>query len=328
MQSTTCIVCDTPCIGEPNGIIGPSMNCPRCGRLWMENDTWRDLRHFYRRASREEIAKFKVLASHVIRRSQPLGENQSLQAITKSTIDEIHRRRLPTPDEQANFLLLWIGDNLPSPEAQRSETELSLSAHIGAGLDGGGLVFIVNELQLARNLITASTYKVEGKPVQFVFGLTFKGWSQYSKLKNEVHESRTAFMAMKFDYEPARIMYEDWFVPAAKAAGFVLRRVDTVARPGLIDVQMMVDIRAAAFVVADLTERSVGAYWEAGFATGLGKPVIHTCEEEAFNREGTHFDTNHHVTIKWSGVNPSRAASDLKAMIRNALPDLAKLSDD
>jgi nucleoside 2-deoxyribosyltransferase len=89
---------------------------------------------------------------------------------------------------------------------------------------------------------------------------------------------------------------------------------------------MMVDIRAAAFVVADLTGASAGAYWEAGFASGLGRPVIYTCEESSFS--DSHFDTNHHVTIKWSAASPERAASDLKAMIRNALPDRAKMTDD
>jgi len=33
-----------------------------------------------------------------------------------------------------------------------------------------------------------------------------------------------------------------------------------------------------------------GAYWEAGYAEGLGKPVIYTCEEAKFV-EASHFDT-------------------------------------
>ena len=90
---------------------------------------------------------------------------------------------------------------------------------------------------------------------------------------------------------------------------------------------MQPPIRAAAVVVADLTERSAGAYWEAGFAAGLGTPVIYTCDARQFSELGTHFDTNHHVTIKWDSDKPDRAASDLKAMIRNALPDMAKMTD-
>ena len=39
-------------------------------------------------------------------------------------------------------------------------------------------------------------------------------------------------------------------------------------------------IRDAKFVIADLTHDNNGAYWEAGYAEGLGKPVIYICEKE------------------------------------------------
>jgi nucleoside 2-deoxyribosyltransferase len=44
-----------------------------------------------------------------------------------------------------------------------------------------------------------------------------------------------------------------------------------------IDDQMRVALRTSRFVVADLTRGNRGAYWEAGFAEGLGRPVIYTC---------------------------------------------------
>ena len=39
-------------------------------------------------------------------------------------------------------------------------------------------------------------------------------------------------------------------------------------------------VRDAAFVISDLTHDNSGAYWEAGYAEGLGKPVIYICEEK------------------------------------------------
>jgi len=204
-----------------------------------------------------------------------------------------------------------------------------VSAAIGAGKGGEGLTYIWNELASRQLLVEGGLAEAPNRETTYVGGLTFAGWSVYEKLKSETRDSRTAFMAMKFNHEPSQRMYEKHFVPAALEAGFVLRRVDTINRPGLIDVQMMVDIRAAAFVVADLTAHSHGAYWEAGFAAGLGKPVIYTCEASDFKSpEGTHFDVNHHVTVLWDEVNPERARSDLKSLIRNALPDIAKLTDD
>ncbi len=69
---------------------------------------------------------------------------------------------------------------------------------------------------------------------------------------------------------------------------------------GIIDNIMRNKIREAAFVLADLTHDNRGAYWEAGYAEGLMKPVIYICEEKKFKKSSTHFDTNHCTTIPWS----------------------------
>jgi len=83
------------------------------------------------------------------------------------------------------------------------------------------------------------------------------------------------------------------------------------------------------FLIADLTHRNPGAYWEAGFAEGLGKPVIYTCRKDIFDdkTKGTHFDTNHHLTVAWEAANLDAAMSKLKDTIRATLPDVAVLTD-
>ena len=89
-----------------------------------------------------------------------------------------------------------------------------------------------------------------------------------------------------------------------------------------------VELRTAKFVVAELTYGNRGAYWEAGFAHGLGKPVFYLCDGARFRRGATHFDTNHHFTILWDTSNMAKAGDELKTAIRFALPGDAKLTDD
>lgn len=86
-------------------------------------------------------------------------------------------------------------------------------------------------------------------------------------------------------------------------------------------------IRSARFVVADLTHDNNGAYFEAGFAEGLGVPVIYTCEAQKFKEKKTHFDTNHMHTVPWDITNLDEAGRLLTATIRNTLPADAKLAD-
>ena len=51
-------------------------------------------------------------------------------------------------------------------------------------------------------------------------------------------------------------------------------------------------MRGARFVIADLSHDNNGAYFEAGFAEGIGLPVVYTCEVKKFEAKKTHFDTN------------------------------------
>jgi nucleoside 2-deoxyribosyltransferase len=97
----------------------------------------------------------------------------------------------------------------------------------------------------------------------------------------------------------------------------------------LIDDRLRVEIRQSRFLLADLTHHNKGAYWEAGFAEGLGKPVIYLCRKDVFEdkSQGTHFDTNHHLTVVWDLENLGEAAEKLKATIRATLPGEAQISD-
>jgi hypothetical protein len=86
--------------------------------------------------------------------------------------------------------------------------------------------------------------------------------------------------------------------------------------------------RTSRFVIADLTHGSAGAYWEAGFGEGLGLPVIYSCEKTAWEKQKTHFDTNHYKTILWDLSNLRNAGDELTATIRATLRTEAKLTDD
>jgi len=135
-------------------------------------------------------------------------------------------------------------------------------------------------------------------------------------------------MAMKFGDEALDNLVENYIKSAVEQTGFELLRLNDLPRAGLIDDRLRVEIRTSRFLIADLTHENAGAYWEAGFAEGLGKPVIYTCEKTKFDRDKTHFDTNHHLTVIWDVENPREAAENLKATIRATLPDEAKLTDN
>ena len=88
------------------------------------------------------------------------------------------------------------------------------------------------------------------------------------------------------------------------------------------------EIRRCRFLIADLSDDNAGAYWEAGFAEGLGKPVIYVCRaKEGGVEKRTHFDANHRHTVRWDLSTLDETAKRLKAVIRNTLLGDAKQDD-
>ena len=135
-------------------------------------------------------------------------------------------------------------------------------------------------------------------------------------------------MAMKFDDPELDSVVATCFVPAVQKAGFELRTLRDAQPCGVIDDQMRVALRNSRFVLADLTHGNHGAYWEAGFAEGLGRPVIYTCRRHEWEAQRTHFDTNHLVTIVWDPANLKPAEEQLIATIRATLPSEATMEND
>ncbi|MBN4050114.1 hypothetical protein JYT17_00670, partial [Nitrospira defluvii] len=162
-------------------------------------------------------------------------------------------------------------------------------------------------------------------------GLTYKGWERFEELNLGHFNSKKAFMAMQFGEPELDDIFDKHFKRAVGDTGYDLQSLLDRPKAGLIDDRMRVEIRRSRFLICDLTHNNRGALWEAGFAEGLGKPVIYTCEESVFDstdpESRPHFDTNHHLMVKWNSNNPEQAVEKLKETIRETLPGEAKFSD-
>jgi hypothetical protein len=229
---------------------------------------------------------------------------------------------LPTPARQLDNLIIWIGDHQEACSDGVFIEPYPVAAWIGALIDRENPGAAIDWLNSTPQFSEA----ISGVPDVGV-SLTFAGWQRYEVLKRTVVDGREAFIALRFNDVGVDHAVETCFKPAALRAGFNLRRMTDGQGAGLIDDQMRVAIRTAKFVIADLTLGSHGAYWEAGFAEGLGKPVIYTCRNDDWTQHKSHFDTNHLVTVVWDPTNLTKAERELAAAIRATLPSDAKMQD-
>ncbi|WP_157572302.1 hypothetical protein [Nevskia soli] len=242
-----------------------------------------------------------------------------------TTIETIVKQPLPRPREQADLFIRWLAENVPGP-GETVWVQPSTHSSIMGAKSPAGFGLVLRHL-FDVGLVTGKMSEAIGAPGRAHVTLSFSGWDRYEELRQGRATYRKAFMAMKFGDPTLDDVLERIFKPSAKLAGFELFRLDDIPRAGLIDDRLRVEIQASDFLVADLTHDNLGAYWEAGYAEGLGKPVIYTCEKRKFDTQKTHFDTNHHLTIIWDLASLEAVGEQLKATIRATLPQWAKQED-
>jgi hypothetical protein len=321
-ETVNCPVCrETFCAKQDMSLgiyPGNEYECARCGKFVLcgtvangFSDSFMTLRK-------------RAVLSHRLRRMQrPDGTPVQIyqEELRTFNLDD----PLPSPAQQADSLILWIGDHQASPAQELEIPDSEVAAWVGSPITSNfqdeGLAWLLQQPQI--KVLVKERDAING-PTRLA--LTFDGWQRYETLKHAQVESRTAFMAMQFGDEGLDRVVSVCFKPAVEATGFRLSVLTDGQPAGLIDDQLRVSLRTARFVIADLTHGNKGAYWEAGFAEGLGRPVIYTCREKEWKDGKSHFDTSHLTTIIWDPENLRDAETHLTATIRATLPAEAKMT--
>ena len=146
--------------------------------------------------------------------------------------------------------------------------------------------------------------------------LTYEGWNEYNRLKEINLESRKAFVAMNFDKEYDQV-FNYALVSACDKCGFVPFRIDKEEHNEKICDKIIAGIRESRFLIAEFTGQKHGVYFEAGYAYGLGLPVIWICSKD--DLENIHFDTRQYNHIIWESVEElkEKLIDRIKATIKS-----------
>jgi Zn-finger nucleic acid-binding protein len=317
-----CPVCDSKLKKFESRVDRNFLECPRCGPYSLSGTALTIIKGELERVHGGPAIMSHALYQMTKREQWALISSELLKLILENTV-------LPKPSEQLANLILWLGEAQPNLGAIIDPDESAVAA---AGVvDFASLDYLIEQARGAglidgniSRLLSVSHYS-QAHSLQ----LTMHGWQTFSNLQLGRSSSQQAFMAMKFGDKELDMVYKDHFKVGVTSTGFSLKRLDEGQPAGLIDDRLRVEIRQSRFLIADLTHQNQGAYWEAGFAEGLGKPVIYTCRKDVFEdrTKGTHFDTNHHLTVVWELDKLDDAVERLKATIRATLPDEAKIND-
>jgi hypothetical protein len=232
--------------------------------------------------------------------------------------------RTPTVGEKVEKLLIFLASEFPNPGEQiatniffsvqefndssveRPKVFIDAEKLVGVSwaLDLGELEFLVYDYLIAEKHFLASVAESNLR-------ITPQGWSQIDSVRRGNSASKNGFIAMWFNESVDIVLTA--INAAIRDAGYNPLRVDKTEHNNKIDDEIIAGIRRSKFLVADLTSHRPNVYYEAGFAMGIGLPVIWTCRQDFL--EATHFDTRQYPLIPWKPDNLSEFSKALQNRI-------------
>jgi len=162
-------------------------------------------------------------------------------------------------------------------------------------------------------------YLIENKylnaenPEDYVVQLTPKALERIYDLQKHQVNNKNVFVAMKFGKETQALREKI----KEGLEGYNVRIMDEIEHNHQIVPEMLYEIRNSKFVIAELSNHNNGAYYEAGYALGLGKEVIHICQKNELSN-GLHFDVAQVNTIVYENINeiPDKLKKRIQATIK------------
>jgi hypothetical protein len=305
-----CPVCTSPAAEVEQHSSGDAsvVNCPNCGN--------------YTISRRAAVILKSILDTDRWKVAAWICEN-SPSIVRSGDIEEARNSTKPSLSHRADRMLRWLHVKFP-PGQEFSINELgkwelhkndpsdilfivggslvsSPLAPVGWNRDIAEMTFMVTEVLCNEMGLLVSQnnneYQVSPKGLLYLEGRTGQ-------------QASMGFCAMWFSDE-VKPLWINVIEPAIRLAGYEPLRIDSRQHNGKIDDEIMASIRASRFVVADFTGNRGGVYYEAGFAHGLGLPVIFMCREG----DDLHFDIRQYNCIFWKPDQLEDVQSRLKNRI-------------
>ena len=140
-----------------------------------------------------------------------------------------------------------------------------------------------------------------------VVSLQPDGYARIDELQRNTLDGKNVLVAMKFGDDTKKL--REAIRLGISDAGYIAVFIDEVQHNDFITPELLKHIKNSKFVVVDLTHQNNGAYFEEGYAMGLGKPVIQLCKKGI----ALHFDVAQKNTIMWD------TESDIPQLLKNRI---------
>ena len=221
--------------------------------------------------------------------------------VTTVDVEVALKARVPGLLHRGDRMLRALHQRCPQGFAFSHLEIIGTLISVGWNRNAGEVRFMIEEV-LLKELAYLS------EPVSKTYQISAKGLLHLEGRPNE--NSPTGFCAMWFNDEVLPL-WTQAIEPAIRLSSYSPLKIDIKPHNNKIDDEIVASIRAARFVVADCTNNRGGVYYEAGFAHGLGLPVIFMCRYG----EQLHFDVRQYNCIFWNADQLEEAQARLQNRI-------------
>ena len=225
----------------------------------------------------------------------------SVPLITTDILENVLQRPVPPVADRAFALIKEAERGLNVLGAQFNINEPRFLAATYSAIQDD-VVFLVNTLK-SQGYMDFSTIGGDCEILPM-------GYMKLDELRGRQGASTQGFIAMWFD-NSLNDAYENGFQVGVLNAGYNPLRIDRIEHVNRIDDEIVRQINASQFIVADFTGHRGGVYFEAGYALGKEIPVFWSCRKS--DMAELHFDIRQFNCIDWD--SPKDLATRLAARI-------------
>lgn len=286
---TKCPVCDLQSINQANGkiLFDPNTgiyDCGRCGKFKTSGDIAPLL-------EQEPYCNKKHLIAGYIREQT---EMNNIITISPDNIQHIIDSAQPDTDDPLELLdrLLWYLYKNEKTERQRFSMEDYPVIYAKSKDDICRCFTIGGELGYLEVTPLSSGY--------YTYSFKANAWKRIKELKEKSINSKQIFVALAF-VDDIKSGYMEGIRPLEKETGYNFKCLAFEPHNDNIPFKIITEIQKSGLLVADLTYNKQNVYFEAGYAKGLGIPVIWTCRET--DLENIHSDVSQYHIVKWKDYN-------------------------
>lgn len=140
---------------------------------------------------------------------------------------------------------------------------------------------IENQVKQFTDYLVKQQYIDIDKYSSTTITLTATGLQKVEKLQSNNNANKNVFVSMAFNdkTKDTRKAIKEGII----SSGYSPEFIDEIIHNKQIVPEMFRLIRESRFLILEISEPNYGAYYEAGYALGLGKEVIICCNEDVFN---------------------------------------------